>query len=305
MKSLRIFKSIFKNSFSKALTNIILLNMDNKNNYILIFLLVVFFFLFYCSREIHSSIISSTQIFMTSIVPSMFPMFIMIDLLLNYGLSDLLYRSFKTNSMILVILSLLSGTPSNAKYIKEFRESGYISRDLGNFLLLFSYSPNPLFILGISPDKEFALKIIFYIYITNILVFLLFKRHFKDIKSYEKKYDTCPFVECLSNSIYKSFKVLILILGIVITFGIVNTLLDILNLSNPFLSSLIELTNACHIITNTSSDPLWLIFAASFGSLSIHAQIKSILEETDLSYRYFFVGRFLSSLPILLYILYT
>lgn len=271
-----------------------------KKNIMLVVLLFIFFTMFRFSNLIHSSVIESVDLFVTNLVPSMFPMFLMIDLLLNYGLAEKLYNVFKNNSIILILLSLLSGTPSNAKYIKEFYEDGYISKDMANLLLSFSYSPNPLFVMAFFPTMKPALFLLSYIYITNLIIFVIMKPRFKNLRSSPKEYKSLPFITCLTNSINKSAHVLILILGVVVTFGILNSIIRIFNPSSMFIYSILEISNAFKMITETQAGIFWMTFAASFGGLSIHAQIKSILESTDLSYRYFLMGRILASLPILI-----
>ena len=109
----------------------------------------------------------------------MLPIYIVVDLLINYGLLNFSYRLFKNNAFVLLIISLVAGTPTNAKYIKEFVEEGYITSETANFLLTFSYSPNPLFILAFAPSLKAALFILGSIYLTNFFIFLIFKQYLK------------------------------------------------------------------------------------------------------------------------------
>lgn len=276
-----------------------------RNNLILFLCLTIFVMIFKFSPDFKISILSSIEIWFTNLIPTMLPIYIISDLLINYGFLHVLYSIFRTNSVFLVIMSLISGTPSNAKYISEFYKNGYIPLNTANFLLTFAYSPNPLFILGISENTKMALTIIGYIYIMNIIMFLIFRKKFKNEKiDLPKPVIEKPFSECLENSIYKSFKILVLILGVVIIYGVINTFLSLINVQSVFLSSILEMTNAIFIINEKSAGIKWLIFACSFAGLSIHTQIKSILEDTGLSYRYFLFGRLLSSIPILLSIIF-
>lgn len=69
---------------------------------------------------------------------------------------------------------------------------------------------------------------------------------------------------------------------------------------NLYIISALELTNAMNLI-NTNiprSYLLWMMLASTFGGLSIHTQIKSILSDTSVSYKYFFLGRLLASIPL-------
>lgn len=275
-----------------------------KNYIILFFCLLAFVMLFKYSRICKSSILSSIDVWLVNLVPSMLPIYIISDLLINYGLLNILYRVFKTNAIFLIFISLIAGTPSNAKYISEFYKNGYISLNTANFLLLFCYSPNPLFIFTISNNFKTGLFILLYIYTSNTLLFLIFYKKFKSPKKELTKITKPkPFSEVLEESIFKSFKVLILILGVVIVYGLINTMLSLLGINSKFISSILEMTNAILVIKLNGSNVLWLTFACTFAGLSIHTQIKSILEDTEISYKYFLLGRLLASIPLLFLII--
>ncbi len=270
------------------------------NNILLILLLIIFCSLFIFSGEIKASVLASCELWFYNLVPSMLPVYLILDLLINYGLAKRLYKLFSTNSILLVFISLISGTPGNAKYIKEFYNRGSISKDLAEYLLTFAYSPNPLFIIAISTSIKDALIVLATIYLTDFINFLIFRLKFKKRYSAEIENSTDSFSMVLENSISKSANVLILVLGIVVTYGIINTLLSLCNINSPFISSIFELTNALATIRTLSAGLWWTIFACLFSGLSIHTQIKSILEGTDISYKYFLYGRILASFPFLI-----
>lgn len=271
---------------------------------ILIVLLFAFVLTFKYSLVVKASVLSSLELFMTSLVPSMLPMYFLIDLFLNYGMLSLLYKIFKNNRPLLLFISFLSGTPANAKYIKEFYEDGHIGLNEANFLLFFSYSPNPLFVLAFSPDFGFFLTVMSYLYISNLLLYVFYKKRFPREKGQAKEMPRLSFIDCLSCSIAKSLNVLILILGVVVFYGLINTFLSLLGVKSILLYSLLELTNALNILKELGMPIFWVIFSITFGGLSIHTQIKSILEDTNISYRYFLKGRLLASIPILLFALF-
>lgn len=278
-----------------------ILIMKKIKEYTILFILgVIFIMLFKYSSLIKSSILDSLFLWVTSLIPSMLPIYLILDLLLNYGLMELAYKIFKNNAVLIVIISMISGTPTNAKYLKEFYDEGYICRDTANFLLLFSYSPNPLFVLAMSPDGRWAFFILCSVYLTNLCIFLIFRRRFKMASSKLKPREPLSFINCLSASIAKSASILTLILGVVIVYGILNTILSILNFNSVIISSILELTNALNIIRLKKLSIFWMMFACLFGGLSIHTQIKSILEGTDISYKYFLIGRILASSPFII-----
>ncbi len=265
----------------------------------LFFWSIAFILIFKYSTLVKESIVDSLTLWATVLIPSMLPIYIVTDLLLNYGLQEVFYKLFKSNTILLVLISLLSGTPTNAKYIVEFYEHGYIGEKTGNFLLLFSYSPNPLFVIAFSPDLGVAMTVLSYIYLSNLAIFLIFKPKFSLEKNRPISASKSSFIDCLSSSIMKSSDVLILILGVVVVYGIANSFAGVFGIDSYFFSSLLELTNALNIIKMHGFSLLWFMFACTFGGLSIHTQIRSILEGTPLAYKYFSIGRLLASLPLL------
>lgn len=271
-----------------------------KNNVILVFLSVVFASLFLFSSEIKASVLDSTGLWLNKLVPSMFPLYVVLDMFINYGIVKVLFRAFKSNTPIVAFISLVGGTPGNAKYIKEFYQNGYFSKDQGEYLLTFAYSPNPLFIFAICNNVRASLFVLAIIYFTNFINFIIFRCKFKDRWSKLVKTEEKTFSHVLEESIGRSSKVLILILGIVVTYGILNTLLSKFGLDSVFLSSLLEMTNALAIIKDGGYNIFWLLFACLFSGLSIHTQVKSILEGTDLSYWPFLLGRIVAAVPFLI-----
>lgn len=252
------------------------------------------------------SIIESTKLWFYSLMPSMFAMYIFTDLLINYGFGDLTYRFFKNNTAILIGLSMLLGTPANVKYICDFYENGYISKDEATWLLHFAYSPNPLFILAIAPNGRWALAVLAFLYATNFLIAIMTKRNKVKRSEMPKKFVRTDFSHCLESSIKKAANILILILGIVNFYGLIIALLGIYcPQMHPFFRALLEMTTAIGaIVSSPPNEYRWLIFAIAFGGMSIHTQINSIMEPTDLPYRAFLKGRLISSLLALLLVLF-
>lgn len=146
--------------------------MKKFKTYIILFiLLIIFTLIFKYNTLVKSCIIESSLLWFNSLVPFMSPMYLMVDLFNYYGIQKI----FKNSSLFITLISLSLGCPSSAKYISEFYSKGYLSLDDSNYLLLFAYSPNPLFIIGITPSIKDALIILSYIYITNLILMFTFK----------------------------------------------------------------------------------------------------------------------------------
>ena len=93
----------------------------------------------------------------------------------------------------------------------------------------------------------------------------------------------------IANSIKKAMNTTIMVLG-TITFYLVIS--NILNL-NIYLRGILELTQGLNLLINNNipfKEIIAIIFI-SFGGLSIHTQVKCILDEYNLEYKYFLKGR--------------
>ena len=276
-------------------------------NFLTKFIIFIFFILIFIKKDImYYSIYSTTMIWFKNIVPNLLPMFIITSLIVNSNLiiniCNLLGKPFskifKTSKygIFVFILSLFTGSPSNAKYIKDLIDNNLISKDEGNKLLLFTTNYNPLLIyslLTIYLSKHTSIMIIIIIILSNIFIGLLNRNleYDKTNINYEIKKIN------LSKIIKETMDTLLMILGTLIVFNIIVNILPINNLlvKNIF-NGLLEITTALNSIKylsiNTNFKILLSIIYLSFGGISIHTQIKSILPDTN--YKLFLKNKFLS-----------
>src|SRR5574344_1368916 len=112
-----------------------------KKKFVTYFPIIILIFFLICifkyNRIVISSILFAFNITFKNIIPSLIPIFIISDLLINYGFVEILGKFLRKpfnklfgiseNAVFVVILSMISGCPSNAKYIKELLDSNKIS----------------------------------------------------------------------------------------------------------------------------------------------------------------------------------
>ena len=121
-----------------------------KNILILVILLSLLIINFISIDTIIIKIIDYTILFFKKIFPVSFIFLTLSNLLIEYNLIQILQRLFRIKSpyIYVFILSLISGFPSGAIYIKELLEKEIISINDANKLIMFSHFPNPLFVIN-------------------------------------------------------------------------------------------------------------------------------------------------------------
>ena len=269
--------------------------MKNKITKLLI---ILFFFLILIKKDImYITIYKTTILWFHKIVPNILPMFIISSLIINSNLINNITNYFgvmfnklfrcSKYGMFVYLLSLISGSPSNAKYINDLYKNNLISKSLTDKLLLFTSNYNPLLIYSLLNeylDKSTSITIIIIIVLSNIIVGLLFRKLEYNIifnKSVSKSIN-------ISEIIKTTIDTLIMILGVLIFFNLIINLLPIKNMIlKNIINGLLEITTALdglkYLKINNSVKILLSVIYLSFNGLSIHTQIKSILPDTNYS----------------------
>jgi hypothetical protein len=231
-------------------------------------------------------------------------------------------KFFKVNGACayVLILSLISGFPSNAKFTKELYDQKLIDDEEGTKILLFTHFSNPLFILGTVAilflnNKEIGFLILICHYFGNFILGLLFRNSFVTNTPYEKGSlrrglimmnkkrinNTQSFGEMIGTSLMSTINTLLMILGVVTIFLVFTTLVSHLinvgNYNQSIINGFIEMTQGLKYVS-TLEIPLKLkailsVMILSFGGFSVHVQAFSILSSTKIKYLPFLTARLL------------
>ncbi len=288
-----------------------------KSILILVTLITLLILYLINSNIIVNAIIDYSILFLTKLFPVSLLFFIFSTLLIDYGLIELIqyYLKINTSSLYVLLISAISGFPSGAKYTKELLEKNLIDENTANKIIMFSHFPNPLFILGsvylVLKDKEICLKLLLAIIISNIIIYI-FSKDKKSTKNNIKKL-TVPsnFSNVLSKAVTNAFNTLLLIYGTSLFFYLVATIITkyiTLN-TNSFiiLNGFFDLTKGVFsttLLNNLTLRAIYILIFISFGGLSIHMQVKSIITDTSIKYKYFFIGRIIGTiLSLIIFIL--
>lgn len=288
-----------------------------KSILILVTLITLLILYLINSNVIVNAIIDYSILFLTKLFPVSLLFFIFSTLLIDYGLIELIqyYLKINTSSLYVLLISAISGFPSGAKYTKELLEKNLIDENTANKIIMFSHFPNPLFILGsvylVLKDKEICLKLLLAIIISNIIIYI-FSKDKKPTKNNIKKLKVpSNFSNVLSNAVTNAFNTLLLIYGTSLFFYLVATIITkyiTLN-TNSFiiLNGFFDLTKGVFsttLLNNLTLRAIYILIFISFGGLSIHMQVKSIITDTSIKYKYFFIGRIIGTiLALIIFIL--
>lgn len=295
------------------------------------------------SNMILKSVVFSFNIWQNNIFPSLFPFFVLSELLQYYGFIELVselckglmqkFFKLKGECAFILILSLISGFPSNAKYTKELYEKGLINEQEGTKILTFTHFSNPLFILGTVSllflnNKEVGFLILLCHYLGNFIIGLLFRNYYISKPTYEKVslknailkmhdkrlHQKENFGQMITRALMNTINTLLMILGIVTLFLVVTTIIDhIMPLGTyhqSILNGFVEMTQGLKYVSILEI-PLKLkavlsVMIISFGGLSVHMQIFSLLSDTKIKYLPFLTARILHAFisSFLLYLLF-
>lgn len=279
------------------------------------------------SNTVIESVQFSLSIWVQNLIPSLFPFLIISFFLMNYGISDIFsecIKPFVTNILHLpascgftFIASVLSGFPSNAKFIKEQLDKKEISLEDANDLLAFCYFPSPLFVIGtigimLLGSKKIGIMMLFSYYLGSIILAYCIrknkkgnfeKRNFrKCIQKVKQKINHSEeFALVLKEAIASALNTLFLLLGIITIFLILTNLitkvLSITSFEKTALSSILEMTQGVKNISMLAISPFYqailMLATISFGGCSIHCQIWSMMDQHKISYQKFLFARVL------------
>ena len=123
---------------------------------------IIFVLIFICveilteSKSILNSVSFSLQIWKNNIFPSLFPFFVLSEIMVKYGMTEFignLLKPFmnslfkiKSSAAFVLVMSIISGNPANAKYTRELYFNGDLNKNEATKILCFSCFAHSFFI---------------------------------------------------------------------------------------------------------------------------------------------------------------
>lgn len=282
------------------------------------FLILVFLILIN-SHQIMESIRFSFSLCINNLFPSLIPFMLLSNILINFNFIDdlsdifknIMIKLFKVNKdcSFALIMSMISGSPSNAKYLKDLNDNNLIDDIDIRKCLNFCHFTNPIFIIGtigytFLNNKKLGL-IILISHFTSSFIIGMFSKTKENIKANDinAKINKSNFITILKSSINNTIDTLFLILGIITICIIITTIIDnIFNINDnyKFLFGLLEITQGLKYLSlsnlNINIKTIISSFLISFGGFCIHAQVFSILNNKKIRYSPYLISRIIHGL---------
>lgn len=292
--------------------------MKKYSNFLIVIITLFFLIEIFTNKNLIFNTISfSLDIWVNNLIPSLFPMFILSDILITYNFVKYIPKWFinifsylfniKKECTLVFFLSMLSGFPTNAKNIRKLYDMNIINGREASHMLMFTHFSNPLFILGTLSifflnNKKLGIIILLSHYLSNFIIGVIVRKlnniSNNTVNEKEKKLYFGPI---FVNAIKSSIDTLLLILGTLTCFLIISSIIinrfDLNSYNSLLIKSILEITMGLKELSLFSFSNLTKVILSScilsFGGLSVHMQVISQLIDTDISYKSFFIGRIL------------
>ena len=270
--------------------------MKNILKEIFIFTIIFLYFIYIIKYNsyITEQTIYSVNIWLNKILPTLFPTFIIVDIIYNTNLPYYIEKYLHIN--FIYIISILSGSPSNAYILNKYNQN------ITKILSVTKYT-SPIFtytFLKAIFNHKTAILIISLNILSNVILKLIIKP--KNIKYKRIKQET--IYTTITNSIKKNINTLITILGTIIFFNTLPIHLIKNNLIKGIILSILEITTSLNNLLTTTLPYnikiLLTIISLSTCGLCIETQIKSIINDTFINYKEYLLYRLLHTIIFLI-----
>lgn len=285
-----------------------------KDIFLLYFLLTLELLILINSSLIIKSVKDSSFMFIIKIFPSLFPTMVIgnlliknnIELIIPKFIKKIFNKLFNFNDIetSIFIISIFTGTPSNAIYINEYLEKNLITKKEAEALLCTTHFINPLFVvagvgIGVFNDVKIGFLLLVLAWISNLFKAFLNRNNFKEKRKMNITHSNKNFITTLSESIKTSINALLMIFGIVIMFNLLVALIsNIFNLNlctNAIINGLLEMTGGIMKLSSLDINIYIKIVLAyiflNFGGLCIQMQTFSMFNNKKIRYLKYLIFR--------------
>ena len=298
--------------------------MEKLKNALLLALLAAFAAaLVLCPAEASDAARQGLSLCLQTVLPSLFPFFVLSSLCVSTGVADALGRMLEPvmrplfrlsgTGAAAVVLGLVGGYPVGARTAAELYRGGAVSKEEAERLLCFCNNAGPGFVLGVCggavlQSSRAGLCLCLVHAASAILSGIVLCRFGGASRSRARgeaprRLSRRAGAAVFSSAVRDSFAAVWSVCGYVVLFAVLLRFVSLLlparaaaSRWTPLLLGGIELTNG---VLSLSPDRGGFVLCAvllGWGGLSVHAQTLSVLEDTGLSARWYFPGKALQAM---------
>lgn len=299
-----------------------------KRNFIPILVLLLICIFIIRPATVSEGAFNGLKIWVNNIIPYLFPMSVLSNILLQYNFLYSLFErmSFISNkilkskyALIPFFISFVSGYPSGAMTVNTMAGYKRISEKEANYLTIFTNDCSFQFIAGaVSFSMLGDFQFFKYIAIPHLLgaillSFLIINKESSFGSSKAVRVKTVPFHTAFSAAIYKSVTGILSVGGVIVIFSVFSVFLNdslssaasMLSLSTnikdimySLLVGSLEITNGCSIISSSLFVPLQakliiINFLISFSGMSVIFQTIAVINEFNFEIKNYIFYKFI------------
>lgn len=283
-----------------------------KKHIPLFLVLVAFTALVCCSAQAAAGARQALALCGATLIPSLFPFFVLANLLSEMGLPDLLGRTLGgvTRRLFRVsgygaqafFLGISGGYPLGAVTVANLRRKGYISRSEAEGLLPFCNNSGPAFILGAAGGVFDSAGAGLLLYITHIgaalCVGILFRGRAAPSAECPPEDAALSFSRAFPAAVTRALSSTLAVCGYVVLFsallGILAPLTQLPPLGAALATGFFELGSGIALLRGLAPTPANLAAAAfllGWGGISVHFQTLGAVADTDIKCARHLAGR--------------
>ncbi len=238
----------------------------------------------------------------TSVIPALFPFFVLTGLMVNTGVVALLgkvlapisKKLFKTSGAgaVVFVMGILCGYPTGAKVISELYLKGKLTKDESERLLAFCNNSGPLFVIGavgagMLGNRDLGI-LLYSIHAVSAIITGVFLSLFAKKQESAVRIDVgaVSFGEAFTESVESAVKSILNVCGYVVFFACFLAIVSPY-IKSVFIKSLIEVTVGAKDIVSSglSKDVILTLLSGTigFGGLCVYFQVRGAVTKARLS----------------------
>lgn len=283
--------------------------------------IIIFILAVINSKTLYNGALSGIQLWMFTVVPTLFPFLILSDIMVRLNTTDYISMllspitkpllGISPSGSYAIITGLLCGYPVGAKACADLVKENKISIQEGNYLLTFVNNASPAFISSYIVNALLfgncsALNIAMLIYIPSIITAFILNPFFrKNLKNSKPPTDSdisgSVKTFSLENAIFSTINTLLRIGAYIIIFSILCEFIKLLpnHSVKMALSGLLEITTGTFLVSISTIPFEWkiklIIFFTSLGGISTLFQTNSMIADSGLSIKWYILGKVIAS----------